>query len=92
MDLKRLLAPSFDKNVGPTDRVLGLVSGAALALAGFALHAPTWARAALVVFGLMWTLTGVLSRCTIYYALGRSTCPADASRHTAAAGAPTART
>lgn len=92
MDLKRLLTLSFDKNVGPADRVLRLGSGAALAVAGYALHAPTWARVALVVFGLMWTLTGVLSRCTIYYALGRSTCPVDASRHTTGAGAPTART
>jgi len=34
-----------------------------------------WAAIALTVLGAMWTATGVLSRCSIYYLIGYSTCP-----------------
>lgn len=36
---------------------------------------PLAATIPLSVLGAMWTLTGVLSKCSIYYALGFSTCP-----------------
>ena len=35
----------------------------------------TWQSATMTVLGVMWTASGVLSRCSIYYMLGYSTCP-----------------
>lgn len=75
MDAKTLLTLSFDKNVGPRDRVLRLASGAATAGAGWLLHAPLGMAVGLSVAGAVWMATGVLSRCSIYYLLGYSTCP-----------------
>jgi hypothetical protein len=73
--LDGLLIPSFDKNVGPRDRVFRLASGAATASAGWLLHAPIGMGIGLSVAGAVWMATGVLSRCSIYYLLGYSTCP-----------------
>lgn len=78
MDVKRLLTLTFDKNVGTLDRTLRLASGAALTGAGWYFALPIWASIPMSVFGLMWFLTGVLSRCSIYYLLGYSTCPVSA--------------
>jgi len=39
MNLKKLLTLSYDKNVGASDRVFRLVSGAAAASAGWLAHA-----------------------------------------------------
>ena len=74
MDPLKLVTLSFDKNVGTPDRVFRLLSGAALTGAGWALGAPLWLAIAASVLGLMWTATGVLSKCSIFYLLGRSTC------------------
>ena len=76
MDLTKLVTLGFDKNVGSADRVFRLVSGASLVAAGWYLDVPTWARVVLAVIGVMWTATGVLSKCSIYYAVGYSSCPA----------------
>ena len=75
MDTKKLLTLTFDKNVGTLDRIFRLLSGAALAAAGWYFALPTAAAIPVSVFGTMWFLTGIFSKCSIYYALGYSTCP-----------------
>lgn len=75
MELRKLATLTFDKNVGAPDRVFRLLSGAGLMGAGWYLALPAWAAIAMSVFGLMWFATGVLSKCSIYYLLGYSTCP-----------------
>lgn len=75
MDPKKLLTLTFAKNVGTPDRVFRLFSGIALVAAGALLPIPGWAAVVLAVLGAMWTMTGVLSRCSIYYLIGYSTCP-----------------
>jgi hypothetical protein len=75
MDVKKLVTLTFDKNVGTWDRIGRLLSGAVLAGAGWYFALPLGAAIGMSVLGLMWFATGVLSRCSIYYALGYSTCP-----------------
>jgi hypothetical protein len=75
MDLKKLATLTFAKNVGKWDRIFRLASGAGLVGVALYVGLPTWARAVMLVLGTMWTTTGVLSKCSIYYALGYSTCP-----------------
>jgi Protein of unknown function (DUF2892) len=75
MNVKSLLTLRFEKNVGPRDRVFRLVSGAAAASVGWLLHAPLNVALGLSAAGVVWMATGVLSRCSIYYLLGYSTCP-----------------
>lgn len=79
MELKKLVTLAFDRNVGPVDRVFRLTSGGALAGAGGYLDLHGWASATMITAGLLWMLTGVLSKCSIYYLLGYSTCPARSS-------------
>jgi uncharacterized membrane protein HdeD (DUF308 family) len=76
MNVKKLVTLAFEKNVGTPDRIFRLLSGAALTAGGWYLALPTAAALALSVLGAMWVLTGVLSKCSIYYVLGYSTCPA----------------
>jgi Protein of unknown function (DUF2892) len=75
MDPKKLVTLTFAPNVGPWDRLFRLLSGTALGLLGWTLGLSQAAATALSVLGLMWFMTGVLSRCSIYYVLGYSTCP-----------------
>jgi len=75
MEVRKLATLSFEKNVGPPDRVFRLLSGAGLMGAGWYLALPVWAPIVMSVVGLMWFATGVLSKCSIYYLLGYSTCP-----------------
>ncbi len=75
MEPRKLVTLAFDKNVGPADRVFRLLSGAGLMGAAWYLALPTWAAVGMSVLGLMWLATGVLSKCSIYYLLGWSTCP-----------------
>jgi Protein of unknown function (DUF2892) len=75
VDPKKLVTLTFPKNVGTSDRIVRLVSGAALAGAGWYFGLSLYAAIPMTVFGLMWMLTGVLSKCSIYYLLGYSTCP-----------------
>ncbi|MBN8611095.1 MAG: DUF2892 domain-containing protein [Deltaproteobacteria bacterium] len=76
MDVKKLVTLTFDENVGSLDRVHRWVVGAGVAGAGWYFALPLWAAITLSVLGAMWFLTGVLSKCSIYYVLGYSTCPA----------------
>ncbi len=75
MEWTRLVTLTFDRNVGPRDRVFRILSGVGLIASGWALSAPLAVSVTASVLGAMWTLTGVLSRCTVYYLLGHSTCP-----------------
>lgn len=75
MDPKKLFTLTFAKNVGTGDRVFRLLSGLSLVAAGALLPVPPWAGGAIGVAGVMWTATGILSRCSIYYLFGYSTCP-----------------
>jgi hypothetical protein len=67
MERKKLVTLAFERNVGPKDRIWRLV------IAGWELALPLWASTLLCVLGGMWFLTGVLSKCSIYYLLGVST-------------------
>jgi hypothetical protein len=75
MQWKKLVTLTFDENVGSRDRVLRLGSGIGLVALGSLFGLPMGASVAMTVFGVMWTATAVLSKCSIYYALGYSTCP-----------------
>jgi hypothetical protein len=80
MDLAKLVTMNFDKNVGTADRVFRIVSGIGLAAAGWSLGLATWHSIIMTVLGVMWTASGVLSRCSIYYMIGYSTCPISGER------------
>jgi hypothetical protein len=75
MEAKKLVTLTFAKNVGTSDRIFRLLSGAALAAAGWALALPKAAAIGMTAFGLLWCVTGVAARCSVYYLLGYSTCP-----------------
>lgn len=75
MDMKKLVTLTFDKNVGPLDRAGRLVVGAGIAGVGWYLALPLWASISLSVLGALTVLTSVLSKCSIYYVLGYSSCP-----------------
>lgn len=75
MELKKLVTISFDKNVGTADRVLRGAAGIALTGAGWYVGIPTWAAAGMSVLGVMTLATAVLSKCSIYYLMGYSSCP-----------------
>ena len=74
MKLSELLTYRFSPNVGAVDRVFRIVSGLALAAVPWldVVVLPTWATAVVTGFGLNWLMTGVVSRCGIYYVLGHS--------------------
>jgi hypothetical protein len=75
VDAKKLVTLTFEKNVGTLDRAQRLVVGTVVSALGWTLGWPRWGAIALTVLGAMWVLTGVLSKCSIYYILGYSTCP-----------------
>ncbi|MFO0610557.1 MAG: DUF2892 domain-containing protein [Polyangiales bacterium] len=80
MELKKLVTLTFAPNVGAKDRVFRLLSGAALGLGPWWADLPRVGAVALSVLGAMWFATGVLSKCSIYYLLGYSSCPASGER------------
>ncbi|MBL8913915.1 MAG: DUF2892 domain-containing protein [Archangium sp.] len=80
VDLSKLVTLRFEKNVGTPDRVFRLLSGAALTGVGWYFGWPMWAALITTVLGVMWMATGVLSKCSIYYLLGYSTCPLSGER------------
>jgi Protein of unknown function (DUF2892) len=78
MQLGKLLTYSFDHNVGSVDRLFRIVSGAALAAAPFVffpIDGPI--RYLMLAAGLAWLMTGIVSRCGMYYMFGFSSCPVD---------------
>ena len=75
MKPSKLLTYTFDKNVGPKDRIFRILSGGALAAAPWVLDlglTQGW-QIGLTVAGIAWLGTGVLSRCGAYYTCGIST-------------------
>jgi hypothetical protein len=76
MDLRKLVTLDFDENVGTVDRVFRFVSATALLAAAWSFALPLAVAIGVSVLGLMWLATGVLSKCSIYYALGYSSCSA----------------
>lgn len=75
MDPRKLVTLSFDQNVGPLDRIARALGGAVLAGSGWYFALPRWAATSMTVLGVMVLATAVLSKCSIYYLLGYSTCP-----------------
>lgn len=73
MNVNKLITLNFERNVGSLDRIFRVSSGVAVAVAGWIFSLPKAATLPMTVFGLMWVATGVLSKCSIYYALGLST-------------------
>ncbi len=64
----------FKTNVGGIDRVLRIAVGAAL-LAAFFLMPGFGFRWALLVFGVIALVTGLMKTCPLYSLLGFSSCP-----------------
>lgn len=74
MQLSKLITYTFNPNVGTGDRIFRVISGIALAAAPWIFNLQPQASAiGLTVFGFAWFMTGVLSRCGLYYLLGKST-------------------
>lgn len=73
MKLSKLLTYTFDRNVGPRDRVFRMLSGLALAATPWISDASQSLKIGLTIAGVAWFMTGALSRCGAYYLLGRST-------------------
>lgn len=80
MDMTKLLTIGFDRNVGPLDRIVRMLGGGVLGAAGWTMGLPPWASVSLSVLGPLTVLTGVLSKCSIYYLFGYSTCPLEPPR------------
>lgn len=69
----------FARNVGPTDRVVRLAAGLVMLLIALVVLDGIAARLALGVTGAALAATGAISRCSVYYVLGYSTCPVRAA-------------
>ena len=82
MKLSKLLTYSFNQNVGQPDRVFRILSGLALAALPWVgvLSLPSWGSVVMTVFGIAWFMTGVVSRCGMYYLLGYSTRKAESQQ------------
>lgn len=75
MQILKLITYTFDPNVGPFDRVFRVLSGLALAVFPWLglLALPAWLAPVLTAFGIAWAITGIVSRCGLYYFLGFTT-------------------
>ena len=74
MSIGKLLTYTFASNVGSIDRIFRILSGVALAASPWTLISVSQSAAiALTIAGLAWFMTGVVSRCGMYYMLGLST-------------------
>ncbi len=73
MKISKLLTYSFDKNVGPIDRVFRILSGSAIAITPWIMGLSQGWQIGLTIAGIAWLATGVLSRCGAYYMFNFST-------------------
>lgn len=73
--LRELATYSFSCNVGAGDRVVRMLVGIALVVAAIVFVDRLALQVLGVVTGSAITLTGVVSRCGMYYLLGMSTRP-----------------
>jgi hypothetical protein len=71
--LRELATYSFACNVGASDRVLRILVGTALVVAAVALLDRFALQVLAAVIGSVIALTGVVSRCGMYYLFGLST-------------------
>lgn len=74
MEISKLITYTFSPNVGTLDRAFRIFSGLALAALPW-IGIVAWPQVLSVVatvFGFAWFMTGVLSRCGLYYLLGLS--------------------
>ena len=65
----------MEKNVGGMDRVARLIGGLLLLFVGY-IFIDGWLETVLIILGLVLIITGLVSRCGLYYPLGISTCKA----------------
>jgi hypothetical protein len=83
MTLKdRIVAANTTHNLGRGDRAVRALLPFVVAGLWWLDVLPTWAAVPLGVFTLMLFPTAVTGACSIYYALGWSTCPAVTRRST----------
>ncbi len=73
MEISKLLTYSFSKNVGPKDRVFRIISGITIAVIPLFITVTKSISILLLIAGLAWMATGIVSRCGAYYLLGLST-------------------
>ncbi len=75
MSAKQLITNTFPKNMGGADSVFRVLSGPALIALPLVnlVSWPGWSTSAITVFGLLGAITGLRSRCSVYYLLGVST-------------------
>lgn len=73
VELRKLATYTFACNVGRLDRVVRLLAGIALVVLGAFVLDRVALRVATAVSGVAIAMTGVVSRCGIYYLLGTST-------------------
>ena len=64
----------FYKNVGKIDRIIRLTIGIGAIVAGCEFVEPGTLRTVLLIGGSVITLTGIFSRCGLYYLFKCSTC------------------
>ncbi len=76
MQITKLLTYSFARNVGVADRALRMALGAAIAALPWLITLPLGIGYGVSTIGAMIFVTGIVSRCALYYLLGYSTCPA----------------
>lgn len=74
MSIGKLITYSFAPNVGAFDRIFRIISGGALAALPWTVISVSQPIAiAIVIAGLAWLMTGIVSRCGLYYMFGFST-------------------
>jgi len=74
MQLSKLVTYSFNPNVGTGDRIFRIFSGIAIAAVPWIFNLQPQALSyGLTLFGLAWFMTGIVSRCGLYYLFGKST-------------------
>ena len=73
MKLSRLITYSFPVNVGTKDRLFRILSGLSVAVFPWLFNMPLRGALTITILGTLWLITGVVSRCSIYYIFGLST-------------------
>lgn len=75
MSVKQLVTTTFPKNVGGAGNVLRVPSRRALTVLPWMnlIPSPGPAAMAITIFGLIWAMTGIRNRCSIYDLLRVST-------------------
>lgn len=75
MKIRELVTYSFARNVGNSDRLLRVILGVTLLMLPWLVSMPRGLGYLASIIGAMTALTGIASRCALYYLSGFSTCP-----------------